>query len=66
METPMQTLCPYWIILYFEMVFAVFRSMDWEKHSEHNDSPEYFLEYALWFSHKSHLRMVLFSSKFII
>ena len=41
-------------------------SMDCEKHSEHNDSPEYFLEYALWFSHKSHLRMVLFSSKFII
>ena len=32
------------IILYFEIVFAVFCNMEFEKQSEQSFSPEYFLE----------------------
>ncbi len=45
-ETATQTISSFFIILYFEMVFAVFLKIEVEKHSEHKFSPEYFLEYA--------------------
>ena len=54
-DTATPTNSPCLIILYFEIVFAVFFTMDFEKHSEHSFSPEYFLVYAAGFSHLSHV-----------
>jgi hypothetical protein len=36
-------------MLYFDIVFAVLRNMEFEKQEEHRLSPEYFLEYAAVF-----------------
>jgi hypothetical protein len=43
-ETPTQIRSLFFIILYFEIVLAVFLRIDVEKQVEHRFSPEYFLE----------------------
>jgi len=44
--------------LNFEMVFAVFLRIEFEKHDEHNSSPEYFLEKTTSFWHLLHFMLV--------
>ena len=45
-DTATATKSSYFIILYFEIVLAVFLTIEFEKHCEHNFCPEYFLVYA--------------------
>ena len=58
-DTATQTSSSFFIMLYFEIVFAVFLKIECEKHSEQKFSPEYFLEYTAIFSHLSHFILII-------
>ena len=47
-----------WIILYFDIVFAVFLTREFVKHSEQRFSPEYFLENTAVLLHQSHFIVI--------